>query len=180
VLADTVGFISHLPHELVAAFRSTLQETTEASLLLHVIDAESPQRAICIAEVNDVLGQIGAKEVPQIEIYNKIDLLPGESSRLERGEDGLVKRVWLSAETGDGIELLRQSLAEYFHQEKVRKLVHLIPSDGRLRARLFEQGRVLSERTTAEGGWELEVELPKRSFERLIKQELELEKRVIA
>ncbi len=180
LLADTVGFISHLPHELVAAFRSTLQETSEASLLLHVIDAESHQRSVCVTEVNDVLGQIGASDIPQIEIYNKIDLMPGEEPRLERGQDGLIDRIWLSAETGDGIDLLRQALAEYFHQEHVHKLVQLIPSDGRLRARLFEQGRVLSERITEEGGWELEVELPKRSFERLIQQEQDLEKRLIA
>lgn len=97
MLADTVGFISNLPHELVAAFKSTLQETTEASLLLHVIDAASPQRSACIAEVNDVLRQIGADKIAQIEIYNKIDLTESEMPRIERDEDGRIIRIWLSA-----------------------------------------------------------------------------------
>ena len=180
VLADTVGFISDLPHELVAAFRSTLQETTEAALLLHVIDNASHQRALCVSEVNAVLAQIGAEEVPQIEVYNKIDLTGGGEPRIERGDDGLVKRVWLSAASGEGMELLREALAEFFHQEHVYKIVQLGPGDGRLRARLFELGRVLSERLLEEGGWELEVELSRRDYDRLLRQESALEERLIA
>ncbi|MES9979071.1 MAG: ribosome rescue GTPase HflX, partial [Candidatus Thiodiazotropha sp. 6PLUC5] len=92
VLADTVGFISHLPHDLVAAFKSTLQETTDASLLLHVIDAASHQRGTCITEVNDVLQQIGADKVNQIEVFNKIDLLANDQPRIDRDENGRVSR----------------------------------------------------------------------------------------
>ncbi|HEC15915.1 MAG TPA: GTPase HflX [Sedimenticola sp.] len=180
VLADTVGFISHLPHELVAAFRSTLQETVSAGLLLHVIDAAGPQRAVCIAEVNDVLGQIGASEVPQIEIYNKIDLLDEGVPRVERGEDGRVKRIWLSAATGQGIGLLIDALAEFFHQEHVRRVMRLGPADGRLRARLFELGRVFSDQVMDNGGWEMDVELPLRHFERLIGRDEALAKRLLA
>ncbi len=180
VLADTVGFISHLPHELVAAFRSTLQETVSAGLLLHVIDAAGPQRAVCIAEVNDVLGQIGASEVPQIEIYNKIDLLDEGVPRVERGEDGRVKRIWLSAATGQGIGLLMDALAEFFHQEHVRRVMRLGPADGRLRARLFELGRVFSDQVMDNGGWEMDVELPLRHFERLIGRDEALAKRLLA
>ncbi len=180
VLADTVGFISHLPHELVAAFRSTLQETTEAALLLHVIDNASPQRAVCIREVNAVLEQIGASEIHQIEVYNKIDLDDRPEPRLERGEDGLVRRVWLSAASGAGVDLLLQALEEFFHQERVHRVLQLGPGDGRLRARLFEAGRVIAERPTDEGGWELEVELPRHRFERLLRQEAGLEQRLIA
>ncbi|PLY12261.1 MAG: GTPase HflX, partial [Sedimenticola sp.] len=180
VLADTVGFISHLPHELVAAFRSTLQETSEATLLLHVIDTASPQRALCIAEVNDVLSQIGAKEIPQIEIYNKLDLLENEEPRVERGEDGLVKRVWLSAQTGEGVDLLLAALAEFFHKEHVNKVVKLGPADGRLRALFFKLGKILSEKTTDDGGWEMEVQLPRKEYERLLQNENDLEKRLIA
>ena len=180
VLADTVGFISRLPHELVAAFRSTLQETAEATLLLHVIDIASPQRAVCITEVNAVLRQIGASEIRQIEVFNKIDLLDDAEPRVERGEDGLVRRVWLSAQTGEGIDLLLGALGEYFHEAHVRKLLRLAPSDGRLRARLFEFGRILSEQVTDEGGWEIEVTLDRKSYERLIQRETELEKRLIA
>ncbi|MET0101620.1 MAG: ribosome rescue GTPase HflX [Sedimenticola sp.] len=180
VLADTVGFISNLPHELVAAFKSTLQESAEATLLLHVIDAASHQRAVCIQEVNDVLGQIGASEVTQIEVYNKIDLMEGEGPRVERGEDGLVRRVWLSAKTGEGVGLLLEALAEFFHQEHVHKVVQLHPADGRLRARLFESGKVLSEQVTDDGGWELEVQMPRKEYERLLRQEEEFGSRLIA
>ncbi len=180
VLADTVGFISQLPHELVAAFRSTLQETSEAQLLLHVIDAASHQRGVCIAEVNDVLGQIGANEIPQIEIYNKIDLMEGDGPRIDRNEDGEITRVWLSAKSGDGIEQLLEALGEFFHREQVHKIVALTPTDGRLRARLFELGEVISDQPTEQGGWEMEVELPRKAFEQLVHQESELENRLIA
>ncbi len=179
VLADTVGFISHLPHELIAAFRSTLQETIEASLLLHVIDASTTQRAVCIREVNNVLGQIEASDLTQIEIYNKIDLMENEQPRIQRGADGLVTRVWLSAATGDGIDLLISALAEHLHREHVRKVVHLAPADGQLRARLFQLGRVISEQVTDDGGWEIEFELSSKVFDRLVKQGSGLEKRLI-
>lgn len=180
VLADTVGFISHLPHELVAAFRSTLQETTAAGLLLHVIDVADPQRGVCIAEVNDVLRQIGANEVAQIEIYNKIDLLDGGEPRIERDELGAVKRIWLSAQSGAGVDMLLGALAEFFRQEHIRRVMRLESTDGRLRARLFELGRVFSDRASDEGGWEMDVELPVRHYKQLIGQDELLEKRLLA
>ncbi len=180
VLADTVGFISHLPHELVAAFRSTLQETVLAGLLLHVIDCASPQRSVCVAEVNSVLDQIGASEIPQIEVYNKVDLLDGEAPRVERGDDGLVQRVWISARDGSGIELLREAVAEFFHQGHVRHTIHLRPEDGRLRSRLYQVANVLSEDVLEHGGWRIEIELPRREYERLISRERDLESRLIA
>ncbi|MCW8946931.1 MAG: GTPase HflX, partial [Sedimenticola sp.] len=155
------------------------QETTEASLLLHVIDTVSPQRAVCIAEVNDVLKQIGADGIPQIEIYNKIDMEVDESPRIERGEDGLVKRIWLSALTGEGLDLLKQALAEFYHQEHVHKLLQLQPADGRLRARLFELGGVISEKVTDNGGWDIEIDLPKIDYERLLQQESSLQSRLV-
>ena len=101
LLADTVGFVRDLPHELVAAFRSTLQEAREASLLLHVIDAADPNRSERIAQVNSVLSEVGAGSLPQIEVFNKTDLV-GEPPRVETGELGNVRRVWLSAQTGAG------------------------------------------------------------------------------
>ncbi|MFZ1860024.1 MAG: ribosome rescue GTPase HflX, partial [Candidatus Competibacter sp.] len=106
VLADTVGFISHLPHDLVAAFRSTLRETCEASLLLHVIDASHPDRSAVIAQVETVLDEIGARAVPCLKVFNKIDL-SGEPPRLERNSGGQAEAVWLSAATGAGAELLK-------------------------------------------------------------------------
>ncbi len=180
VLADTVGFISHLPHELVAAFKSTLQETVLAGLLLHVIDCASPQRSLCAVEVNSVLEQIGANEIPQIEVYNKIDLLNAEGPRVERGEDGLVKKVWISAKDGEGIDLLAEAMAEFFHQAYVRHRIHLRPEDGRLRSRLYQVAKVLSEDVLEQGGWHMEIELPRHEYERLVSREHDLEDRLIA
>ncbi|MCB1859466.1 MAG: GTPase HflX [Gammaproteobacteria bacterium] len=180
VLADTVGFIANLPHELVAAFRSTLQETSEAALLLHVIDADSHNREACITEVNDVLRQIGASQIPQLQVFNKIDLLEDCGPKIERDRDGMVHRVWISAATGEGIDLLLQALGEVFQQERVQRSVHLNAADGRLRARLFELGRVVQETVTAEGGWELKVVLPRKVYEQLIQQEPDLEDHLVA
>jgi len=130
--------------------------------------------------VNAVLSQIGASELPQIEIYNKIDLIEGMGPRVERDEGGRVRRVWLSAATGQGVDLLLEAMAEFFHHEHVYKQVQLSPADGRLRARLFQLGRIISEKLTEEGGWELEVELPRKAFDRLIHQEPSLEGRLVA
>lgn len=175
VLADTVGFISHLPHDLVAAFKSTLKETTDASLLLHVIDAASHQRATCITEVNDVLQQIGADKVHQIEVFNKIDLLANDEPRIDRDENGRVSRIWLSAQTGEGCELLIQGLTEYFKQDHVRQRVRLNPEDGRLHAMLFERGVVINESSTDEGGWEMDIDMSEREYRRLLKEEPQFE-----
>jgi GTP-binding protein HflX len=111
VLSDTVGFIRHLPHGLVAAFRSTLEETAQADLLLHVVDANSSERFDQIAEVNKVLQEIGAQHIPQILVFNKIDLQDMPAGVL-RDEEGRIKRISLSAKTGAGIDELRASLAE--------------------------------------------------------------------
>lgn len=118
VLADTVGFIRNLPHSLVEAFRSTLEETRDAALLLHVVDAFSEEHLDLMAQVNKVLHTIGAENVPQLEVYNKIDQMEGYKPRLEREASGRVRRVWLSAINGEGIDLLRQALAEYFPAKK--------------------------------------------------------------
>jgi len=176
VLADTVGFIQRLPHDLVAAFRSTLEETSSAALLLHVIDAAAPGRAERIAEVDRVLEEIGAEEVPRLLVFNKLDLMEEAQPRVDRGEDGLPWRVWVSARSGAGMELLLEAIGEHLHREHVRRLVRLGPVDGRLRARLFEAGRVLEDRVTEEGGWELEVEFPRADYERLLRQERGLER----
>jgi GTP-binding protein HflX len=171
VIADTVGFISHLPHDLVAAFKSTLQETTEADLLLHVVDASSHQRATCIAEVNDVLQQIGAQRVHQIEIFNKIDLLPDRQPAIDRDQAGHIIRIWLSAKTGEGVDLLLQGLAEYFRRSHVRKKLILPVQEGRLHALLHARGSVLFEQVSEDGGWCMEVDLSEREFQRLLKEE---------
>ncbi|MEW8507834.1 MAG: ribosome rescue GTPase HflX [Candidatus Thiodiazotropha sp.] len=171
VLADTVGFISNLPHDLVAAFKSTLQETTDASLLLHVVDASSHQRATCITEVNDVLRQIGADKVHQIEVFNKTDLLANTEPRIDRDSSGQIVRIWLSAITGEGTELLPEALADFFRTNHVQQRLRLNPTDGRLHALLFERGSVLSESSTEEGGWEMDIDMSEREFLRLLKEE---------
>ena len=171
ILADTVGFVSRLPHELVAAFKSTLQETVEADLLLHVIDAHSPQRAAQVAEVEDVLGQIGALEVPRIEVYNKIDLDTDAVPRVEYDVQGDPTRVWLSAATGAGVDGLLGALSQHFQSDIVTGHLQLGPQDGRLRALLFERGAIVLENPVDDGGWELEVALRRRDYERLKKYE---------
>ena len=159
VLADTVGFIRHLPHELVAAFKSTLQEATEADLLLHIIDASDENRDETIFEVNQVLKEIGADTNQQLEVFNKIDLLDGFVPRIDRNEQGKPTRVWLSAQTGAGMELLLQALAEIFSATKVKKLCHLLPSQGGVRAKLFSVANILQEDFTEQGGWDLAIEI---------------------
>ncbi|MET0065138.1 MAG: ribosome rescue GTPase HflX [Candidatus Thiodiazotropha sp.] len=171
VVADTVGFISHLPHDLVAAFKSTLKESADAALLLHVVDAASGQRSVCMAEVDDVLKQIGADDVHQIEVFNKIDLMDDVEPCIERDEQGQVSRIWLSAASGEGCDLLLQALAEYFHKNHIRQRVRLNPKDGRLHALLFARGVVLQERITDEGGWDMDIDMPERAFNRLLKEE---------
>ncbi|MBP6243114.1 MAG: GTPase HflX [Chromatiaceae bacterium] len=168
ILADTVGFINHLPHELVAAFRSTLEETRGADLLLHVIDAAGARREGCIADVAEVLDEIGAGEVLQIQVFNKIDLLPDAEPRLERDAHGQVRRVWLSAQTGAGIDLLLGAIAEHFGTERLRRSVRLGPGEGALRAWFFTHAQVLAEAHQEQGGWELEVRVPRLDLERLL------------
>jgi GTP-binding protein HflX len=161
ILADTVGFIRHLPHELVAAFRSTLQETCEAEVVLHVIDASASQRQANIEAVYAVLDELGVERRRVIEVYNKIDRL-GRAPRLDRDEDGRPCRVWLSAQNGEGFDLLLEALAESLTAEVLRARVHLLPREAKLRARLFAVGRVLKDEATSDGGWNMEVELPAR------------------
>lgn len=118
ILADTVGFIRNLPHHLVNAFSATLEETAQASLLLHIIDAKNTDRQLYIDQVNEVLGQISADKVPQLQVYNKIDLLPNMPAKIDRGRDGKPIRVWVSAETGEGMTLLKQVLDELLVGER--------------------------------------------------------------
>jgi GTP-binding protein HflX len=111
VLSDTVGFITRLPHTLVAAFEATLEETARADLLLHVVDSASPNREQQMEEVDKVLLEIGAEQVPQIRVMNKVDLTDAEP-QVARDEYGKIAAVWLSAKTGAGVELLREALTE--------------------------------------------------------------------
>ena len=165
VLADTVGFVRDLPHELVAAFRSTLKETRDAALLLHVVDSADPLRDERIGHVNRVLEEIGAEQVPQLLIYNKIDL-GGELSGVTRDEQGQIRAVRLSAQSGAGIPLLIEALREHFGEGQVAGTVHLDASEGRLRAKLYDAEMVRRESEDEAGGWNVDVEAPKVALER--------------
>jgi GTP-binding protein HflX len=170
LLADTVGFVRDLPHELVAAFRSTLQEAREATVLLHVIDAADPHRGERIAQVNAVLEEVGAADLPQIEIFNKVDLLD-EQPHIDTDEQGRVRRVWLSAHSGAGLNLLVDAIAQFLGPELVHRHVVLKPQEGRARARFFAAGAVLAEKTLPTGETDLEVSMPRRAFEHLCRTE---------
>lgn len=167
VLADTVGFIAHLPHKLVEAFKATLEETRSADLLLHVIDAATEERDRNIYEVQSVLGEIGAGEIPQLLVYNKIDLLE-QAPRLDRNADGLPERVWVSAVTGAGIDLLQQAMAELLAHDMVEQQLDLSPNQGRLRAALYKLGAVVSEEHGEDGIAHLNVRLPRPDWNRLM------------
>ncbi|MEL0635787.1 MULTISPECIES: ribosome rescue GTPase HflX [Marinomonas] len=164
ILADTVGFIRQLPHRLVKAFQATLKESAEADLLLHIVDAADISRDANIAEVDSVLKEIGADEVPLLKIYNKIDMLPTCEPRIDRDIDGKPIRVWVSARDGVGIDLLEQAIAELLAEDVLNETLVLPGEHGRLRAMLFEHGAVRSERYDEFGQSVLEIRLPKKDY----------------
>ena len=170
ILADTVGFISHLPHKLVEAFRATLEEAANASLLLHVVDAHSDERHTQIERVDEVLSEIHAGELPTLMVYNKIDLLD-MPPRIDRDHDNKPTAVWLSAQTGEGCELLLQAVSELLADDLIQGVFQLNPSQARLRARLYEIKGVLGETTGDAGEVLLTLRLPQREMSRLLKSE---------
>ncbi len=170
VLADTVGFIRDLPHELVAAFKSTLQEAREADLILHLIDASDPNRWQRVRQVNSVLKQLEADHVPQIRVYNKIDKLEREP-RMTNNRQGEGRAVWLSAVTGDGLPMLKEAIANRLRQKTSHRTIHLQPAQGRQRAKLFELGAVLKEDVLEDGSWTLELRMAEKDLRRFLKRE---------
>lgn len=170
VLADTVGFIAHLPHRLVEAFKATLEETRSADLLLHVVDAASEERGEQAAQVREVLAEIGAEEVPQLEVYNKIDLLE-VAPQVDRDEDGRPCRAWVSASTGAGLPELMAAIGELVGDDMVDHDLALEPHQGRFRAALYELGAVRDERYGKDGTAHVSVRLPRSDWERLLASE---------
>jgi GTP-binding protein HflX len=159
VVADTVGFIRELPHELVAAFESTLTEARAATLLLHVADASNPRRDEQAVAVNGVLEEIGASQIPQILVYNKIDRLQSPP-RIDRDADGRAVAVWISAEEGTGLDLLKQAVAERLSRFARHARLRVPSTAGALRSRLYAARAVRAESTADDGSIELAVELP--------------------
>ncbi|MGH8457674.1 MAG: GTPase HflX, partial [Stenotrophobium sp.] len=164
LLADTVGFIRELPHDLVAAFRATLEEAREADLLLHVIDSADSERMTRIQQVEEVLTEIEAGVVPRLQVFNKIDLREGEAARIERDEQNRPVRVFVSARNGVGMDLLRAAIAERLRPGIAEHELVLPPAAARLRAQLFEHRAVRSEHLDEHGNYCLKVSMP---YERL-------------
>lgn len=172
VLVDTVGFISHLPHKLVEAFRATLEETAQADLLLHVVDIANEAHDYYIEQVHEVLTEIGADDVPCLQVLNKIDLLDNVEPHIDRDEHGKPQRVWVSAKTGAGVELLMTAISELVADDVVSEELVLGPEQGRLRARLYARGAVDRESVDEQGRAVLRIRLPRLDYERLLQEDL--------
>lgn len=170
VLADTVGFIRHLPHKLVEAFRATLEETVSASLLLHVIDANDERRDDNIEQVETVLAEIGADEVPVLQVYNKIDCMEGVSPRVERDSAGKPVRAWVSAVTGEGLTALLDAVSELLAEDVVHERLRLPPSQGKLRALFYHAGAVVDETQWDNGDATLEIRMQMRDWYQLLRR----------
>lgn len=167
VLADTVGFIRHLPHKLVEAFRATLEEAAQSDLLIHVIDCADEAREANVAQVEAVLKEIGADAIPRLDVYNKIDQL-GVEPRLDSDADGRARRVWLSARDAQGLPLLLQAIAQYLGNDILHCRLPLRPDQGGVRAAFYRQGVVLSEQFDERGDCALELRVPLDDFCRIV------------
>ncbi len=167
ILADTVGFIRHLPHDLVDAFYATLEEICEADLLLHVVDVRSERRLDNIKQVEHVLESIGAKHVPTLLVYNKIDMCEDLMPGMDRDAEGVVNRIWLSAQEGLGLAQLYAAMVELLGSNVVEKTMHLTSKDARLRAQLYQSGAVISESLLEDGTCEILVRMPRVKLEKL-------------
>ena len=187
VLADTVGFVRSLPHELIAAFRSTLQEAREADLLLHVVDASDPLRNERIQQVREVLRGIGAGDIRELLVFNKIDLT-GENAggqslgadarddrvqscqppRVVAGADGVPAQAWVSAQTGAGLAGLRDAIAQAVRPNQVMRTLHLAMAAAGVRSDLYRRNAVRAERQCDDGSWEVDVELDTSELAKLL------------
>ena len=169
LLADTVGFVRDLPHELIAAFRATLQEAREADLLLHVIDASDPYHMERQHDVETVLESIGADKIPVIRVFNKIDR-SGQEVTLRRDDRGRPSSLSVSALSGDGMTQVKEAISDMLASGRINRWIELQGSDARLRAQLFELGVVSEERIADNGSWVLHIDMPMETAERLARK----------
>ncbi|QYN41244.1 ribosome rescue GTPase HflX [Gilliamella sp. ESL0443] len=174
VLADTVGFIRHLPHDLIAAFKATLLETQEASLLLHVVDAADPNILDNIHAVDEVLLEIDAHDIPTLLVMNKIDLIEGKEPSIDRDENGVPIRVWISAQNSLGLDLLFTALKERLSGQIQVCQLNLPPYLAKLRSRLYKLNAVENEVIEDDGSFHLNIRIPLIEWNRLCKQEPDL------
>ncbi|MCV6588381.1 MAG: GTPase HflX [Marinobacterium sp.] len=168
ILADTVGFIRHLPHKLVESFRATLQETIDATLLLHVIDCFDEERQGHIEQVEEVLHEIGASEVPVLQVFNKLDRMGDQPPRIDRNDQGEPVRVWVSAVTGAGLDLLAQAISERLADDIFQDTITIHPHEGQLRAQLYAHNAVVNEQFDENGCMLLDVRLQRKDMLQLL------------
>ena len=169
IFADTVGFISHLPHRLVNAFRATLEEASTADLLLHVVDASADDRATNIRRVDEVLEEIEAHQLPSLMVYNKVDLLDDSHPRVERNSNGEAIAVWVSALSGEGLDLLLKTIVERLPTKMLHQYLRLQPDQGAVRAALYRSKAVVAETVDDSGAIDMEIRLPASDFFRILK-----------
>ncbi len=157
ILADTVGFIRDLPHQLVEAFRATLEETQQADLLLHVIDISDPNWRDTVSAVQKVLDELKVNDIPVIQVFNKIDLHEGWEAKVEINEGSC--KVWVSAASNLGIDVLKETIAAQLHGTVLIEDIILKATQAKLRAQLYQLGSVLTEAITKEGDWLLKIKI---------------------
>ncbi len=169
IMADTVGFIKHLPHDLVAAFRATLQETREADLVLHVIDCVDENRQDKIDAVNLVLAEVGADKTPQLQVFNKIDLAD-YPPRIDRDEQGKATRLWVSAKSSQGFDEFKQVVLEYFAEKTICCSLDLTPVEGVVRSKLYEQKVITEETYNDDGSVHLVLQISEIQIKKISRQ----------
>jgi GTP-binding protein HflX len=180
ILADTVGFIRHLPHDLIAAFKATLQETQQANLLLHVVDYSDDHFQENTKQVNEVLEEIEADDIQQLMVCNKIDRMDGVSAKIDRNEAGMPIRVWLSAQQGLGIDLVLSAITECLSKHMVQHRLLIPPHKSSLRGVFFEMNCIASQDYAENGDWQVDVRMEQRDWNRLIKRsDVDLESYIV-
>ncbi|MGJ8681897.1 ribosome rescue GTPase HflX [Paraglaciecola sp.] len=170
ILADTVGFIRHLPHDLIAAFKATLQETQQANLLLHVVDYADDQFRENVDQVNEVLEEIDAHDIQQLVVCNKIDRMEGVEAKIDRDDEGTPIRVWVSAKQGLGIELLLTAITECLSENMVQHNLSIPPEKGNLRGVFFDMNCIVEQGYAENGNWLVDIRMEQSDWQRLIKR----------